>query len=178
MAIADLADELLKTKNIFNYFAGVVWELKGYEPSPGVISVSTYHKSKGLEWDIVFLTGLNNSDFPVDLTDKFVGEYWFLKEEYKNPKAISKLELKGLMCDNIKEDLIKESLKDSIIAAKMETIAEKARLLYVGITRAKKHLFMSGYHSNIGKKNESKPSKYLTVLKNFISRERLKWKKI
>ena len=85
--IADLADELLKTKNIFNYFAGVVWELKGYEPSPGVISVSTYHKSKGLEWDIVFLTGLNNSDFPVDLTDKFVGEYWFLKRRIQKSQS-------------------------------------------------------------------------------------------
>lgn len=52
--LADLALELLSPKNIFNFFAGIVWDLKGYEPKPGVVTLATYHKSKGLEWDIVF----------------------------------------------------------------------------------------------------------------------------
>lgn len=158
--LGDLAFELLSTKNMFNYFAGVVWELKGYEPKPGVITVCTYHKSKGLEWDTVFLAGLNYADFPVNLSDKFIGEYWFLKQDYKNPQALLKAEMKRLTEGNYEGD--------SILESKLETISEKARLLYVGITRAKKHLFLSGFHENKGKKNEALPSRYLMEIKRYI----------
>jgi DNA helicase-2/ATP-dependent DNA helicase PcrA len=127
--IADLALELLSPKNIFNFFAGIVWDLKGYEPKPGVVTLATYHKSKGLEWDVVFLTSLTNADFPVSLDDKFIGEYWFLKEAYKNPQAIIKSDVDKLFGG--------KSSGDSIVKSKIETIAERARLLYVGITRAK-----------------------------------------
>ena len=158
--LADLALELLSPKNMFIFFAGVVWELKGYEPKPGVITVSTYHKSKGLEWDIVFLTGLNYADFPVGLNDKFIGEYWFLKAEYRNPRAIVKAEIKSII-----EGI---SGGDSILESKLETISEKARLLYVGITRAREYLFISGFHANQGKWNEAPPSRYLLELRRYI----------
>lgn len=158
--LADLALELLSPRNMFSFFAGVVWDLKGYEPKPGVITVSTYHKSKGLEWDVVFLTGLNNADFPVELSDKFIGEYWFLKQEYKNPQAIIKAELQKLITG--------EEGRDSVFESKLENISERARLLYVGITRAKQYLFLSGFHSNQGRRNETLPCKYLLELKKYI----------
>ncbi len=158
--LGDLALELLSPKNMFNFFAGVVWELKGYEPKPGVVTVCTYHKSKGLEWDTVFLTGLNYADFPVDLNDKFIGEYWFLKQEYKNPQAVVKAEMQKIAEGDFEGDTFLES--------KIETISEKARLLYVGITRAKKHLFLSGFHANKGRRNESPPSRYLLEIKKYI----------
>ncbi|MCX7842387.1 MAG: ATP-dependent helicase [Clostridia bacterium] len=160
--LSKLAQELLSSKNMFNFFANVVWELKGYEPKPGIVTVCTYHKSKGLEWDVVFLTSLNYADFPVSLKDKFIGEYWFLKQEYRNPQAIIKSELQKLMGEDI-------SNIDPVMASKLETISEKARLLYVGITRAKEYLFLSGFHSNQGKRNESLPSGYLLELMNYIS---------
>jgi DNA helicase II / ATP-dependent DNA helicase PcrA len=167
LCLNDLAAMLLEPKNMFSYFTGVIWELKGYEPKPGIITVSTYHKSKGLEWDAVFLTSMNYSDFPVLKEDKFIGEYWFLKQEYKNPQAIAKADME-LILDH-------KSNMDSILKSKLETISEKARLLYVGITRAKERLFLSGYHSNPGKKNEALPSKYLIELKNFIEEVGSKW---
>ncbi|HPD00482.1 MAG TPA: ATP-dependent helicase [Acetivibrio sp.] len=156
----DLALELLSPKNMFNYFAGIVWDLKGYEPRPGVVTLSTYHKSKGLEWDIVFLTGLNNSDFPVLLEDRFIGEYWFLKEGYKNPQALLKKEMEKLWDRKTKGDPVKET--------RLETISERARLLYVGITRAKEYLFLSSFEQNQGKRNEILPSKYILELRKFI----------
>lgn len=158
--LADLALELLRPKNMFNFFAGVVWDLKGYEPKPGVVTVATYHKSKGLEWDVVFLTGLNNSDFPVKLEDKFIGEYWFLKEGYKNPKAIIKADMERIFDG--------KTGTDSMLEAKLETISERARLLYVGITRAKEYLFLSSYMQNKGRKNEVLPSEYIIELKKYI----------
>ncbi len=158
--LSDLALELLSSKNMFNFFANVVWELKGYEPKPGVVTVATYHKSKGLEWDVVFLTSLSYSDFPVLLNDKFIGEYWFLKQEYKNPQALAKAEMQRILEGKTGGDCILES--------KIETISERARLLYVGITRAKQHLYLSGFHSNIGRKNEILPSRYLIELKRYI----------
>lgn len=158
--LSDLALELLNPKNMFNFFASIVWELKGYEPKPGIVTVATYHKSKGLEWDIVFLTSLSYSDFPVDLNDKFVGEYWFLKQEYKNPQAFINADMQQV--------LEGERQGDSILKSKIETISERARLLYVGMTRAKEYLYLSGFHANKGKRNEALPSKYLLELKRYI----------
>ena len=158
--LSDLALELLRPKNMFNYFAGVVWDLKGYEPKPGVITLATYHKSKGLEWDIVFLTCINNSDFPVMLSDKFIGEYWFLKESHKNPQAIFKKEMGKILKNETVGDLVKE--------ARLEIISERARLLYVGITRAKEYLYLSSFEQNKGKRNETLPSRYILELKKYI----------
>jgi len=156
----DIANEILGRKNRFTYFADIVWELKGYEAKPGRVTVCTYHKAKGLEWDIVFLTGLTNSDFPVELNDKFLGELYFLKDEYKNPQALARSEL----------DLLEnqKSCGDYRINSKIETIKERTRLLYVGITRARERLFLSGYESNAPGKNGGLPSKYLTELIKFI----------
>jgi DNA helicase II / ATP-dependent DNA helicase PcrA len=158
--LSDLAGELLNSKSMFNYYAGIVWDLKGYDPKPGVVTVSTYHKAKGLEWDIVFLASLNFADFPVELSDKFVGDYWFLRQEYKNPQALIKSDMEQIISG--------KAMKDSQLNAKLETISERARLLYVGITRAKEYLFLSGFHSNQGKRNEIQPSKYLLALKKYI----------
>lgn len=158
--LADLALELLSPKNMFNFFAGIVWDLKGYEPKPGVVTLATYHKSKGLEWDVVFLTSLTNTDFPVSLDDKFVGEYWYLKEEFKNPQAIIKADLNALLGE--------KNGGDSIVQSKIETISERARLLYVGITRAKEYLFLSSFEANRGKRNETLPSKYVLELRKYI----------
>ncbi len=162
--LADLALELLSHKNIFNFFAGIVWDLKGYEPKPGVVTLATYHKSKGLEWDVVFLTSITNTDFPVSLDDKFVGEYWYLKEEFKNPQAIIKADLERLLGG--------KTGGDSIVQSKIETISERARLLYVGITRAKEYLFLTSFETNRGKRNETLPSKYILELKNYIEQSK------
>lgn len=157
-----LAVELLSPRNAFTHFAGIMRELKGYEPEPGKITVSTYHRAKGLEWDVVFLTCLSSSDFPARLEDRFIGEYWFLSQEFKNPQAVLKAELSKALGEEIPGDPVHLS--------RLENISEKARLLYVGITRARQYLFLSGFHENPGKRNEIRPSDYLLELKKYIDR--------
>lgn len=107
-----------------------------------------------------FLTSLTSTDFPVSLDDKFIGEYWFLKEEYKNPQAIVKADLEKLLDG--------KSTGNSIVRSKIETISERARLLYVGITRAKEYLFLTSFETNRGKKNETLASKYILEFRKYI----------
>jgi len=47
-----------------------------------------------------------------------MGEFWFLAKVFEG-----------------------KIVKDSVLESKLETISERARLLYVGITRAKEYLF-------------------------------------
>lgn len=148
--LSDLAFELLQPKNAFNYFANLVYELKGYDPKPGVVAIATYHKSKGLEWDNVFLGSLTSEDFPALLSDKFKDEYIFLKLACRNPGALIKRDFATILGEE-QRDFAKES--------KCEFIAERARLLYVGITRAKERLFISATDNY-----RTKASKYFNFL--------------
>lgn len=115
-----------------------------YDPNryPGKIAVTTYHSAKGLEWDQVFATKVSNYYFP-DIKDR----EWRL--EVKNSPFKDKLDLKNEMfyaleCIAFPEKRLeyvrgvgtKEKWKDYV--------SERMRLLYVGITRAKKGLYISG----------------------------------
>lgn len=138
--LSDLSFELLQPKNSFNYFANLVWELKGYEAKKGSVTIATYHKSKGLEWDNVLLGSLNSEDFPTTVKDSFKDELSYLKSACKNPSAMMKKDLAII--------LNKDSNRDFALESKIEVISERARLLYVGITRAKERLFISGVRNS------------------------------
>ena len=145
--VVDLANELLNPKNSFNYFANLVWELKGYEAKPGIVTVATYHKSKGLEWDNVFLGDLDNDEFPAKLNDKFKDEIDYLKTACSNPSRMLKADMAKILNEDSDIDFAKQ--------AKVDVIGERARLLYVGITRAKEKLYISAI-----KNTRTRPSPY------------------
>ncbi len=170
MSILDVYEIISNNKNrVFNYIIDVVYEMNGYEPEPGSITVCNYHKSKGLEWDCVFLLGLVQYNFPDNTNQKFQSDRWYLKDKYKNPIAVVKSEIDKIL--NKSTDI------DYMYKSKIDVINEKIRLLYVGITRAKEMLILScsSYkdETEIGKKNkEQKPSIYITELEKHIQQKR------
>ena len=170
ISLRDVYEIISNTKNrVFNYIIDVVYEINGYEPQPGSITVCNYHKSKGLEWDCVFLLGLVQYNFPDNVKQKFQSDRWYLKDRYKNPIAVVKSEIDKILNKSIDIDYMYKS--------KIDVINEKIRLLYVGITRAKEMLILScsSYkdETEIGKKNkEQKPSIYINELEKHIKQKR------
>ncbi|MBZ9686796.1 ATP-dependent helicase [Clostridium estertheticum] len=159
-----VAEQLLDGKNsILDHISGIIYDLEGYEPSPDRITVSTCHKAKGLEWDCVLILNNTSYQYPYMTTDKFK-DYYYLKDEFKNPVVLCRSEIAKILGNNICEDPLKE--------AKIQIINEKIRLLYVGITRAKEYLILMATQCNEGKWNEDKPSKYFYVLQDYINAQR------
>ncbi len=111
----------------------------GFDPNqyPGKVVVSTFHRSKGLEWDKVFLSSVNDYDFPSgDDSDYYRGEPWFL-EGRQNPQADMLWELKNIIKG---EEHNLDSGYLPHLQARNDIARERLRLLYVGITRAKRSL--------------------------------------
>lgn len=153
-----------RKNRVFSYIIEVVSEINGYEPLPGSITVCNYHKSKGLEWDCVFLLGMTEFNFPDNIYQKFQCDKWYLKEKYKNPEANIKAEIDFISKVEVSKNYPKE-IKEGLIK-------EKIRLLYVGITRAKEMLILSASEKNssIDKKKQN-PSMYLSILKSIIDKK-------
>lgn len=160
LTLEQISLQLLDTKNTtFKHISDVIYDLQGYELVPERVTVSTYHKSKGLEWDCVFLLYLNDYVYPSSIKGKFRSEYYYFKEEFKNPIALGKAEIQKILGNNVDND--------PFLQGRIDVVNEKIRLLYVAITRAKRYLiFMSHYDKE---KNDS-PSKYFDVLKEFVKK--------
>ena len=111
-----------------------------------------------MEWDTVFIGSMTSSHFQHDNDDYFMGEKFYLNEEIKNPKASAKAELEYVL--NEKKE------KNVDYKARQETIAERVRLLYVGITRARQNLFLST-HRKVNNWDKE-PAFVFTSLEKFI----------
>lgn len=163
----EIADELPRLEGSFSQFTRKIYERKGYEPQPGTITITTYHKSKGLEWDTVFITWLTDNYFPSSVNDKFRSEYYYLKDDYSNPVAIAKARLEDLIYSTPNNNPLKE--------ANIEVINERLRLLYVAITRAKKNILLSAHREIVydnGNRKKVNLARPFSVLIDYINKER------
>ena len=97
-----------RKNRVFSYIIEIVSEINGYEPYPGSITVCNYHKSKGLEWDCVFLLGMTEFNFPDNIYQKFQCDKWYLKEKYKNPQANIKAEIDLMLQGEVTKNYPKE----------------------------------------------------------------------
>lgn len=113
-------------------------EIQNYKPEAGTITVVTVHRAKGLEWDEVFLINCSAYQFPV-----FVGD--------RN----STFDLEKEMLYQWQQVENQQTKEDFDAVVWQELVEERARLLYVAITRAKKHLTLSLATNRYGKEQMS-----------------------
>ncbi|MCC6147917.1 MAG: ATP-dependent helicase [Anaerolineaceae bacterium] len=149
-------------------FLGFSDEDTGFNPDahPGKVVVATIHKAKGLEWDRVHLLSVNNYDFPSAMPyDSFISEKWFVRgKENLQAQTIS------LFNALFMRDAIAMQLegKEAASKARLEYAAERLRLLFVAITRARRELIITWNTGRaIGQMQESQPALPLAALQAF-----------
>ncbi|RME80565.1 MAG: hypothetical protein D6775_15845, partial [Caldilineae bacterium] len=136
-----LADELYAVAEGELQLPGLDEQELGFEPAPGEITLTTLHKAKGLEWDLVYIVSVTPFDFPGTPGDVILGYH----EGLGNPVEEAGAQLRGLMGHAERPALRRGAgqARSASEAAKLELVAERLRLLYVGITRARRYLFLS-----------------------------------
>lgn len=158
-------DELTTiTKNERRYL-GFSADDDAFDPDryPGQVVVATMHKAKGLEWDCVFLTAVNNYNFPSGAPyDQYLPEKWYVKGKH-NLEAEAIAQLRALI-DGHTYDWYRPG--QASLDARPEFIRERLRLLFVGITRARRFLLVSWNSGRPGNKNV--PAEALTALINYL----------
>ncbi len=134
----------------------------GYEPKAGRITLATQHSAKGLEWDAVFLLGIDGFWIPGSLEAPFLGVHEFLGGD---PTAEATAQLKYLM----EGDAGLAAGLGATETSHIEVICERLRLLYVGISRARRYLHLSRSRAS-GQNHavrDSEPATVLGVLYQF-----------
>lgn len=137
-------------------FLGFSEDDSGFDPDRyrGQIVVTTMHKAKGLEWDRVYLLSVNNYDFPSGMPyDQYFAEKWYIQ---------GSLNLEAEALEQFKTALSKDEYQwyeeeKATQEARTDTVRERLRLLYVGITRAKKSLIITWNSGRNGKQQASLP---------------------
>lgn len=135
----------------------------GFDPDQhrGQVVVTTIHKSKGLEWDRVYIASVNNYNFPSGKEyDSFIAEKWFIRDEINLP-AEGTAQLKSLLPGEISSNYQEGTAS---YQARMDYVRERIRLLYVAITRAREELVITW---NQGRRGNSKPALPLLALQEY-----------
>ena len=145
LTIIERLDELSKRTSLsgFKFFSEEDENDKGI--FEGKVQVMTLHKSKGDEFDMVFLPEMTERNLTID----------FNKLKYKISDFMEQLKA---LNPNYK---MKSEYK-----LKQELISENLRLLYVAITRAKRKLYIttSNKVKSFGKLKQEEPNKIFEII--------------
>ncbi len=105
----------------------------------GQLTIMTMHKSKGLDWDYVFIPFLTKDIIPgesyVPQGGEFLGDFTLAE--------VSRVQMRASL-DNKNKNLPLPNALQSWEKAEYLKTAEEFRLIYVAMTRAKKLLWISG----------------------------------
>lgn len=159
--LPQFALELAEIASNERKFSGFSEDDTGFNPEAhkGKVLVTTFHKAKGLEWDRVYLLSVNNYDFPsAQEYDEYKGEKWFVAGKL-NLEAELLARLKALAADDIPGMFMEPGV--ATLQARLDYSAERLRLLYVGITRAREWLIITW---NTGRRGEARMSLALEAL--------------
>ena len=161
----DIMGELIGISKNDRGFAAFSQMVDSFDPDNyrGKVIVATAHKSKGLEWDKVFLSSANNYDYPGGTDDEsFASERWYITDR-RNLEAELLYDLESLRVEHSGGIMLRSYDKQN---ARDEVARERLRLFYVGLTRAKRSLTISWNTGSSNKAHASLPFQYLSGLVN------------
>ena len=167
--LPELTGELSLIARNERRFLGFSEDDSGFDPShhAGKVVVTTMHKAKGLEWDRVYLVSVNNYDFPSGQpNDRYIPEKWFVHSGL-NLEAETLAQLEAALSTGEFEFYTEGAATQS---ARLDYVRERLRLLYVGITRAKKDLVLTW---NTGRKGDQTPAMPFVELQGWWEGNRL-----
>jgi len=161
--LPDLSEELAAISRNERRFLGFSDEDTRFDPDQykGKVVVATIHKAKGLEWDRVYLMSVNNYDFPSGMPyDQYIAEKWYIRDSL-NLEAEALAQLEAALSTS-EYTWYQEGVATQ--RARLDYVRERLRLLYVGITRAKKALIITW---NTGRKGDRQPAIPLVALHTY-----------
>ena len=140
--LRDFAAELSEIARNRRTFQNFSLRETGYATKPGRAVVTTMHRAKGLEWDAVYLICVDSLEFPSLQEDAFRDEPYYMPGRAPALEARKRLEqLAGT-------DFAPDQESSLVAEGRLETIAERLRLLYVAITRAERDLAITWARRN------------------------------
>ena len=175
---ADLARLALsldkRYSRVFDGAIESIYDMGETDPLGGSVTLATIHKSKGMEWDAVIITGINKSDFPSSLDDYFRVDRKYLRSDFKYPEAFVNMDIDKIL--GVNGGKTRASYEDDL---KLALIGERVRLLYVGITRAKSSLLLlnskNKFIESLNRNMFRKDSSYLEILRGYIEERKKLW---
>ncbi len=161
--LPELTSELAVIARNERRFIGFSADDSGFDPEQhrGRVVVTTMHRAKGLEWDRVYLMSVNDYDFPSNLPgERFISEKWFVRDGL-NLEAEALAQLDALEANDAYAWYTEGA---ATAEARLDYVRERLRLLYVGITRARRELIITW---NTGRQGDARPARALTELMNW-----------
>jgi DNA helicase-2/ATP-dependent DNA helicase PcrA len=162
LRLPDLLTEVASMDSSGSY-KGFGTDENGFDPQkhPGEVVVATIHKAKGLEWDRVYLLSVNSYDFPSAIEgDRYRAEPWFFQPGVNlTAEALAQLDV---LVSTDPYTWYEPGLASQ--QARFDLARERLRLLYVGITRARRELVITW---NTGSRHDLHPALPLTALEAF-----------
>ena len=165
--LPELTGELSLIARNERRFLGFSEDDAGFDPSHhvGKVVVTTMHKAKGLEWDRVYLMSVNNYDFPsLQANDHYISEKWFVRSGL-NLEAETLAQLEAALLAGEYEFYTEGAATQQ---ARLDYVRERLRLLYVGITRAKKELVITW---NTGRQGDQTQAIPFAALQGWLDKD-------
>jgi DNA helicase II / ATP-dependent DNA helicase PcrA len=140
------------------------FELPKTGAKKGIVQLMSVHAAKGLEWDLVAVTGLVEGSFPVGPRDT---SGWLSAGKLPFCLRRDRVALPTLNLAVQTQKELDTAIKDFKLANRAHQLKEERRLAYVAFTRASKELLLTAGYYKTGSKNPREVSEFLTELVNL-----------